>query len=500
MLLDEVLTDIETAGPDSAEEEMDWIWALLGGDELFKDQGESTVDALKASHFGYTLDQWMSTGHNRALLTLCIKPEGLENLGLRDTSIWVYPSNRLLYILQNGSNGYVMIGWQPGKATAGVRWRDGCSFTDEALLNSLRTSADASPVHVEADELADAWETYFQNFGEGLSVGEVTFEISADKQSIYINRPAIGGSGHYSIAYNIYDSDSQPVNYFYSDEKRVAATPGYGGLFNVFVTVTDLESGYSLTRNIGWQTLLWPQADSLTVGKVTFERSPDGCSVFINRPAIACKGGSVTIAYNIYDAKSNPVNYFYSARSRVAATPGYRGRFNVFIVVTDTVTGEVNTQDIGWGDLDGDGPVPPEPTAPPTDPDDPYAPENVRARMLALQDEYYEGRSWTNSDFYAWNGGIYTGGYGCVAFAFILSDAAFGNLRARRYYEFTYDELRVGDILRINGNTHTVIILEKHDDHVVIAEGNYNYSIHWGRKLTREKVMTADYILTRYPE
>ncbi|MBR6029328.1 MAG: hypothetical protein IKP40_09580 [Clostridia bacterium] len=185
-----------------------------------------------------------------------------------------------------------------------------------------------------------------------FTVGKVTFLISSDKQHIYLTKPSVsGGSGAYTIAYNIYDSNSNPVNYFYSDEENVAATPGYGGLFNVFVVVTDTGSRESDTQNIGWQTLSWPYADVLTVGRAAFEVSPDRKSVFLTRPAIACRGGSVTVAYNIYDADSNPVNYFYSADTRVAATPGYAGRFNVFIVVTDTVTGEQNNQDIGWVEL-----------------------------------------------------------------------------------------------------------------------------------------------------
>ena len=122
------------------------------------------------------------------------------------------------------------------------------------------------------------------------------------------------------------------------------------------------------------------------------------------------------------------------------------------------------------------------------------------AAMVALKDEYYEGRPWDNNDFYAWNGGIYSGGYGCAGFAFILSDAAFGTLPARRIYNITISDVRVGDILRINNDTHSVIVLEVKSDHVVIAEGNYNYSIHWGRTLTAADVAKADYLMTRYPE
>ena len=123
----------------------------------------------------------------------------------------------------------------------------------------------------------------------------------------------------------------------------------------------------------------------------------------------------------------------------------------------------------------------------------------VYSAMIALKPQYPEGMPWTNANEYAWKGGIFSLGYGCAGFAFLLSDAAFGDLPARLIREFTYDDVRVGDILRINGNTHSVVVLEKHSDHVVLAEGNYNRSIHWGRKLSRSAVENADYILTRYP-
>ncbi|MBR6029034.1 MAG: leucine-rich repeat domain-containing protein [Clostridia bacterium] len=183
---------------------------------------------------------------------------------------------------------------------------------------------------------------------KALSVGPLTFQVSENHQSIYINKPTVTGSSSYKIAYNIYDADSYPVNYFYSMENRVAATPGYGGRFNVFVVVTDENTGASKTQDIGWHDLSWPLADALTVGKAAFEISPDRKSIFVDRPDIRCKSGSVNIAYNIYDSSSKPVNYFYSTQKRVAATPGYDGKFNVFIVVTDTITLEQNVQNIGW--------------------------------------------------------------------------------------------------------------------------------------------------------
>ena len=127
--------------------------------------------------------------------------------------------------------------------------------------------------------------------------------------------------------------------------------------------------------------------------------------------------------------------------------------------------------------------------------------------MIAMKSDYPEGMTWTNDNFYAWKGGIYSRGYGCAGFAFLLSDAAFGDLRARMVTDVRFSDVRVGDILRINDDTHSVIILEVRDSDVVIAEGNYgtwtasgiHWGIHWGRILTKAEVEAADYMLTRYP-
>ena len=127
--------------------------------------------------------------------------------------------------------------------------------------------------------------------------------------------------------------------------------------------------------------------------------------------------------------------------------------------------------------------------------------KSVYNAMIAFKSQYPEGTPWTNDNSYVWNGGIYKTGYGCVAFAFMLSDAAFGKLPARKIVNANVSDIRVGDILRINNDTHSVIVLETTDEGVVLAEGNYNRSVHWGRKLTWAQVKnTLTYVMTRYPD
>lgn len=126
--------------------------------------------------------------------------------------------------------------------------------------------------------------------------------------------------------------------------------------------------------------------------------------------------------------------------------------------------------------------------------------KEVYASMMALKSEYPEGMGWTNDNKYRWKGGgEYTGGLGCVAFAFILSDAAFRDLPVERV--LTFDNLRAGDIIRINNDTHSVVVLSVKNGVVTIAEGNYGSRIHWGREFTLEEIKSVgDYVMTRYPK
>ncbi len=140
--------------------------------------------------------------------------------------------------------------------------------------------------------------------------------------------------------------------------------------------------------------------------------------------------------------------------------------------------------------------------------------QEVYEAMVGLKDQYPEGMTWTNFEpygsrgelgaSYVWKGGKVYGansGVGCAAFAFILSDTAFGDLPARviENGSFTFADVKAGDILRINGGSHSVIVLQKSAGGVIIAEANYNKTVHWGRAMSEAEVLTASYMITRYP-
>ena len=136
--------------------------------------------------------------------------------------------------------------------------------------------------------------------------------------------------------------------------------------------------------------------------------------------------------------------------------------------------------------------------------DSPYpSDEVVRATILALKKDYPEGMRWTNANSYVWGKDVaqslgyskYTG-LGCQGFAMIASDAVYGNSPAYKYTDKA--RIRVGDILRIKDDTHSVVVLSIDGKKITVAEGNYNSSIHWGSELDLDKCGFV-YGLTRVP-
>ncbi|MCR5419034.1 MAG: Ig-like domain-containing protein [Lachnospiraceae bacterium] len=116
--------------------------------------------------------------------------------------------------------------------------------------------------------------------------------------------------------------------------------------------------------------------------------------------------------------------------------------------------------------------------------------------------KYYEGRPWTNDDP---NGGYYWEcapdvygcgmyGFGCYGFAALMSDKVFGKgAKLVRHYSFA--NIQPGDHIRLPW--HSVIVISRKGNTLTVAEGNFNSSIHWGRKITKEELGDDFEVLSR---
>ena len=148
----------------------------------------------------------------------------------------------------------------------------------------------------------------------------------------------------------------------------------------------------------------------------------------------------------------------------------------------------------------------------------PLTQQQVTEALLALQTDFPEGMIWTNQSpatAYIWAfRGTVVAMSGCAAFAAIAQDQVFGSIQDapvtwQRITKdcpvqgmpecaapYSWDTLWPGDILKFSG--HSVIVLQKYENHVTVAEGNNGGQIRWGRAITKEGVATANYVLTRY--
>ena len=120
--------------------------------------------------------------------------------------------------------------------------------------------------------------------------------------------------------------------------------------------------------------------------------------------------------------------------------------------------------------------------------------------LMDLKKEYPEGKYWNDETYSSFHGGNYSGGWGCVGITYMASDRIFGNLPVTRITDFS--KIRVGDIFRYQyGYGHSVIVLEVKSDRIVVGEGNWQDSVHWGREITFDFMKKhGKYIYTRWPQ
>ncbi|MDE5630908.1 MAG: lipoprotein [Bacilli bacterium] len=129
--------------------------------------------------------------------------------------------------------------------------------------------------------------------------------------------------------------------------------------------------------------------------------------------------------------------------------------------------------------------------------------KEVYNKMIALKSKYPTGTKYDNSICYEWKGVSSYKGCGCAGFAFMLSDAAFGSAKASKHTDIS--KIRVGDIIRLYNDTHSVIVLEVASSGVTVAEGNmtvvgaFENGVYWGRKISNDELKSSvNYIYTRW--
>lgn len=102
---------------------------------------------------------------------------------------------------------------------------------------------------------------------------------------------------------------------------------------------------------------------------------------------------------------------------------------------------------------------------------------------MAMKKTYKEGLSWTNENRqYFWEA-TNCQCYGCIALCGEISDKVFGKYAPVTKHS-NFSRIKAGDHIRI-GNEHSVMVLQKNGNTLTVVEGNYNATVHWGRKITK---------------
>lgn len=113
-------------------------------------------------------------------------------------------------------------------------------------------------------------------------------------------------------------------------------------------------------------------------------------------------------------------------------------------------------------------------------------PENITEAIYALKEKYPEGMEWGDSN-----------GENCATFAYDIWWDVFKKQSQDETEEnpAVFDTLRPGDHIRYANETtqgHSVIVVEKHEDYIIVVEGNYGGTVHWGRTMTKNELENSD--------
>ena len=91
----------------------------------------------------------------------------------------------------------------------------------------------------------------------------------------------------------------------------------------------------------------------------------------------------------------------------------------------------------------------------------------------------------------------------CAGWAMLCSDATFGDLLWRRVEQPSWDQIRIGDLVRYNTATsgHVVVVVDKTDSFILVTESGNNNKLRWSGQYFRTwlEAQPGYAMWTRYP-
>ena len=131
--------------------------------------------------------------------------------------------------------------------------------------------------------------------------------------------------------------------------------------------------------------------------------------------------------------------------------------------------------------------------------------ESVQAAIMALKETYPHMSTYPTP--YCSNDPLnrpYSNCDHCAGWAMLCSDAAFGTLPWRRIEQPSWDQIRIGDLVRYSTATsgHVVVVVEKTDEYIKVTESGNTNMVRWGGKYPRWwlEEQPGYAMWTRYPQ
>ena len=110
----------------------------------------------------------------------------------------------------------------------------------------------------------------------------------------------------------------------------------------------------------------------------------------------------------------------------------------------------------------------------------------ISKKIKKLKRKYPEGKKWSDKTHDKY------GNTGCYAYMTKVTEYIYG-VDACSKIHYSFKKIKVGDHIRILDSPHSVIVIEKRKNSVIVTEGNYASTIHWGREITKSYLSKKDY-------